>query len=142
MLTERFVDSVRYAAALHAADTRKGGDVPYLGHLLAVSALVIDHEGSEDQAIAALLHDAAEDHGGEARLHHIADEFGAEVAAIVEHCSDSLEPEGVAKAPWWSRKVAYIERFDRETTAGPALLVATADKLDNAQLVGRLPIEG
>jgi (p)ppGpp synthase/HD superfamily hydrolase len=35
---------------------RKGGDIPYVGHLLTVAGLVINDGGSEAQAIAALLH--------------------------------------------------------------------------------------
>jgi (p)ppGpp synthase/HD superfamily hydrolase len=34
--------------------------VPYIGHLLSVAGLVIDADGDETAAIAALLHDAAE----------------------------------------------------------------------------------
>jgi hypothetical protein len=42
---------------------RKGRQVPSLSHLLAVSALLQEDGGDEDQAIAALLHDAIEDEG-------------------------------------------------------------------------------
>ena len=67
-LTDRFDDALVYASRLHREQTRKGSDIPYVAHLLAVCSLVIEHGGSEDQAIAALLHDAAEDQGGEPRL--------------------------------------------------------------------------
>ena len=71
-----FVEAFGYAADLHRGDVRKGGDVPYLSHLMAVSALVLDHGGDETQAIAGLLHDAAEDHGGRERLADIDRRFG------------------------------------------------------------------
>ena len=45
------------------ASTGAGRSVPYLAHLQAVAALVLEDGGSEDEAIAALLHDAVEDHG-------------------------------------------------------------------------------
>ena len=61
----RCVDLRRSAAP---DQTRKGSRVPYLGHLLSVTSLVIEAGGAETQAIAALLHDAAEDQGGEATL--------------------------------------------------------------------------
>ncbi|MFM7892968.1 MAG: HD domain-containing protein, partial [Actinomycetota bacterium] len=49
------------AAELFAHKSRKVGDTPYLSHLLAVSALVMEHGGSEVQAAAGLLHDVIED---------------------------------------------------------------------------------
>ena len=49
---------------LHAQQRRKLSGEPYLAHLLAVAALVMEHGGNEDEAIAALLHDAVEDQGG------------------------------------------------------------------------------
>ena len=39
---------------MRAGDTRKGTTNAYLSHLLAVATLVLEHGGSEDQAIAAL----------------------------------------------------------------------------------------
>ena len=71
-LGPRYEDALGYAARIHRGQTRKGSDTPYLSHLLAVSALVIEDGGSEDEAIAALLHDAVEDQGGLERLEEIA----------------------------------------------------------------------
>jgi predicted HD phosphohydrolase len=63
MLTERFDTALSFVSKLHRLQIRKGTEIPYLGHLLAVAALVIEDGGSEDEAIAALLHDAIEDQG-------------------------------------------------------------------------------
>ena len=63
MLTQRFDSALSFASKLHQTQFRKGTQIPYLGHLLAVAALVIDDGGSEDEAIAALLHDSIEDRG-------------------------------------------------------------------------------
>ena len=57
----RFVRAVEWVTELHDAQTRKGGDVPYVAHLLEVSALVLEDGGTESEAIAGLLHDAIED---------------------------------------------------------------------------------
>jgi len=57
----RYIKALQWAAELHGTQRRKGKDVPYLSHLLAVSALVWEDDGDEEQAIAALLHDAIED---------------------------------------------------------------------------------
>ena len=88
-LTDRFDDALRYASHLHREQTRKGSDIPYVSHLLAVCGLVIEHGGSEDQAIAALLHDAAEDQGGEPTPNEIRARYGAAVADIVADCTDA-----------------------------------------------------
>ena len=84
-----FTDALQYAAELHGHQTRKGGEIPYVGHLLSVAALVIDDGGTEDQVIAALLHDAAEDQGGKPRLAEIGRRFGPDVEAVVKACSDT-----------------------------------------------------
>ncbi|HEY9833747.1 MAG TPA: HD domain-containing protein [Stenomitos sp.] len=57
-LSERFTDALTYAAQLHANQTRKGGEVPYLSHLLGVASIALEYGANEDEAIAALLHDA------------------------------------------------------------------------------------
>ena len=135
MLSKRFDAAVSYARVVHAHDVRKVTQVPYVAHVLGVASLVLEHGGDEDQAIAALLHDTAEDHGGQARLDDVADRFGERVAAIVAACSDSLEPEGRPKAPWWPRKVAYLVAVEHEPE--DALVVTAADKVHNVRaLVG------
>jgi (p)ppGpp synthase/HD superfamily hydrolase len=105
--------------------------VPYFGHLLGVTAIVIETGSTEDEVIAALLHDAAEDQGGRATLERIRAEFGASVADIVESCSDSL---GEPKPPWRERKRAYLEHLEKEATE-PALRVSLADKLHNVRTI-------
>jgi (p)ppGpp synthase/HD superfamily hydrolase len=131
-LTPKFVEALGYAAEKHATQTRKAGEVPYLGHLLSVAGLVIEADGTETQAIAALLHDAAEDQGGERTLAEIDQKFGADVASIVAECSDTFE---APKPPWRGRKERYIQHL-REAS-DDAVLVSLADKLDNARAILR-----
>ena len=132
-LTARFDEALGYAAELHRTQTRKGGDIPYLGHLLSVASLVIEGGGTEDQAIAGLLHDAVEDQGREGRtLVEIREKFGDDVATIVEECSDTDE---VPKPPWKPRKEAYIKHLAKASEA--TVLVSLADKLDNARAILR-----
>lgn len=61
---EKFEEALTYAARLHRTQMRKGTNVPYVTHLLAVAAIVGENGGTEDEVIAALLHDAVEDQGG------------------------------------------------------------------------------
>src|SRR3954452_2389382 len=97
VFTPRVFDAMAYAAEVHSADLRKGTDIPYFAHVLAVAALVAEDGGDEGEVIAALLHDTAEDHGGEPRLTDIEQGFGALVAEMVRALSDSLEAEGEVK---------------------------------------------
>lgn len=133
-LTARYTQALDYARQAHVDDRRKGTDIPYLAHVLSVSAIVLEHGGDEDQAIAALLHDVAEDAGGEARLADITARFGDRVAAIVRHCSDSLCSDPTRKAPWWDRKVAYL--LGLEQAPVEAVVVSAADKVHNALALG------
>lgn len=79
-----------YATHVHGGQVRKQTTIPYIAHLLAVAATVLEYGGSEDMAVAALLHDAVEDQGGEPRLVDIRHRFGDRVAVIVRSCSDSF----------------------------------------------------
>lgn len=132
VVTERFDQAVAWVRPLVATTARKGGDTPYLVHLLEVSAAVLAHGGSEDAAIAALLHDAAEDNGGEEVLATIDGKFGSVVAGIVRACSDSLVADRNAKAAWWSRKVGYVRHLAASDDLG-VTLVAAADKVSNVR---------
>ena len=114
-------------------EVRKGTKIPYLAHLLAVSSIVLENGGTEDQAIGARLHDAGEDHGGRARIADIRSKFGDTVADIVEACSDDLPGDGEAKRPWHDRKHEYIERLRSESPE--LVLVSAADKLHNARSI-------
>lgn len=130
MLTIRFDDALRYAHDLHRDQTRKGTAIPYIAHLMTVSALVLEHGGNEDQAIGALLHDAAEDQGGEETLADIRRRFGDAVAQIVHDCTDAwIEP----KPEWRPRKEAYLAALPMK--ASQSLLVSLADKTHNAEAI-------
>jgi (p)ppGpp synthase/HD superfamily hydrolase len=125
-LTGRFVEAVRYAREVDAAQARKGTGTPYLGHLMGVASIVLDDGGTEDEAIAALRHDPAEDPGGRARREDIGARFGDAVARIVEDCTDSWE---TPKKPWAERKLVYAQHA---RALGPSSLrVSAADKVHN-----------
>ena len=85
----RFVRAVEWVTELHGAQARKGGDVPYVAHLLEVGALVLEDGGTESEAIAGLLHDAIED--AHVKPKRIRKRFGRKVARIVEGCTETLD---------------------------------------------------
>lgn len=129
-LSKRFDDAFLYASDLHRRHLRKGTDVPYLSHLLAVTSLVLDDGGDEDEAIAALLHDAVESQEGIPTLNEIRRRFGARVALIVEQCTDHDPAKD--RPEWHIRKKAYLEALPARTECHR---VALADKLHNARSI-------
>jgi (p)ppGpp synthase/HD superfamily hydrolase len=131
-LSLRFDRALVLASDLHRHQVRKGTTIPYVSHLLGVASIVLEHGGSEDQAIAALLHDAVEDQGGASTLDRIRQEFGSRVAEIVDACTDTDESP---KPPWRARKEKYLAHLDQVSDDG--LLVSMADKLHNVQAILR-----
>lgn len=135
LLTDRFQRAFAFASQVHATQVRKGTTIPYLAHLMSVAALVLEHGGSEDAAIAGLLHDTIEDspdgNAIEALIRH---DFGDHVADIVLGCSDAIGTAGQAKPPWRDRKAAYLAHLAAEQDPD-VLLVSACDKLHNARSV-------
>jgi (p)ppGpp synthase/HD superfamily hydrolase len=128
--TEKFEKALVRASRLHRGQVRKGTDVPYITHLLAVASIVGENGGTEDEVVAALLHDAPEDQGGEVRLEELRAHFGDEVAEIVDGCTDTYEDP---KPPWRERKERYLAHLASATDS--VRLVSSADKLHNARTV-------
>ena len=132
---KRYRDALVWAAELHEDQTRKGGNIPYVGHLLGVSAIVLEHGGDEDQAIAGLLHDALEDQAHKMSPNEIRARFGERVEGIVEACTDG-DPEEQRdrnKDRWYKRKEIYIAAIPAKPPE--AIIVSMADKLYNARSI-------
>lgn len=129
-LSSRFGSALSFAENAHRNQTRKGTTIPYVAHLLAVAALVLEQGGDEDQAIAALLHDAVEDQGGLQMAERIRRLFGDRVADMVLACTDSVV---IPKPSWRARKEAYVAGIAAKPAG--ALLVVLADKTHNATAI-------
>ena len=133
-LSDRYDHALAYARHLHRDQRRKGAGTPYISHLLSVSAMVLEMDGDENAAIAALLHDSVEDQ--DATFEGIEQRFGPVVREIVELATDSTERP---KAGWSSRKIAYLRRLDAKADDafryGGYLRVTLADKLHNARSI-------
>lgn len=138
LLSPTFTEALLYTSELHARQRRKGGQVPFLAHLLGVTSIVLEDGGSEEEGIGALLHDAVEDHPREGKTEkEILERFGPGVHRIVMGCTDTypnLPRSESALARWEARKRKYIEHLRHE--AFPDVLrVAAADKLYNARSI-------
>lgn len=130
MLGEKFDAAMLRANEWHRDHLRKQTKIPYVSHLLAVTALVLENGGDEEQAIAALLHDAVEDAGGQETLAKIRAQFGERVARIVAALTDT---DLVPKPPWRARKEAYLAHLDE--VDDDVLLVSACDKVYNASSI-------
>jgi (p)ppGpp synthase/HD superfamily hydrolase len=126
----RFESALAFACSQHHGQRRKGSGAPYITHPLAVSSIVGQYGGDEDQAIAALLHDVMEDCG--VTREQIEARYGDRVAGIVAACTDTTEQP---KPPWRPRKEAHIARV--RTKPAEVKLVVAADKMHNALCILR-----
>jgi GTP pyrophosphokinase len=133
--TDRFVSAMVYAHQVHRNQRRKGTGIPYIAHILGVTAIAMEYGADEDESVAALLHDAAEDGGGEATLAEIRAQFGDRVGDIVLGCSDSLVEDPEDKLPWQERKENYLAHL--ESASQSVCLVSAADKLHNVRSIIR-----
>jgi len=124
LLDERYVDAFRFAFDAHRRQLRKTSPAPYIAHLASVSALVLEHRGTQDQAIAGLLHDVLED--TPTTLDEVRSRFGTNVARMVVDCTDPVRDKS---ASWEERKRAKLARIPRMWK--PSLLVYACDKLHN-----------
>ena len=130
--SKQYTEALKYAAKKHRSQARKGSTIPYVSHVMAVSGIVWEAGGTETEAIAALLHDVVED--CDVSLETLENKFGADVARIVEACSDYVPAtDGPVKPAWGIRKQIYIDRLSSEPK--DALLVSAADKIHNGESI-------
>ena len=151
-----FLKAFQAACLAHGKDARKINREPYIGHLMGVASLVIEHNGTQEQAIAALLHDIIED--SPMTYDELEFEFGPIVCQIVKACTDATHAEkAVEKAKrtlsdkdkqnpaivaaaqaayekaWWERKEGYLKRLAEKDHKDPSVLVALSDKVNNGE---------
>lgn len=121
----RLYEAIELSARAHRLQVRKGTEIPYLVHPLAVAGLLITAGCPEPLVIAGVLHDTLED--TPLTLAEIRRRFGEEVARLVAALS---EPD--KRAPWEERKRHTLEFLDSAASA-EVLLISLADKLDNVR---------
>ena len=132
---EMLVDlAIETALKFHVGQFRKGADIPYVAHPLAVG-IILAGAGCSDEVIAAgILHDTLEDTS--MTVDEVRNRFGREVASMVMACS---EPD--KSLPWEIRKqhtTASMKNAPLEVRA-----IVCADKLHNLRtMAGELKKAG
>jgi (p)ppGpp synthase/HD superfamily hydrolase len=154
----RFARPFRIASIVHDGVTRKGADVAYIEHPVAVADILLSHGYDDDLAVAGLLHDTVEDAkydsvalqqrlgdvAGPGRLPVPADrwvfrsayvaflgqEFGGRVRDLVMAVTESKN-DGRPRRDWLERK---REQLDRLATGSPEeAALKAADALHNIE---------
>lgn len=127
--SQRFDDAVSLAVDTFRGKFRKGTTSPYITHLFAVTAIVGENGGDEDQLIAAILHDYLED-VEDADVDALEAKFGPRVRRFVEALTDATTHP---KPPWRPRKEAYVSHLVGESAE--LKLISAADKLHNCRAI-------
>ncbi len=125
--TAKLYDAITLAAQAHHSQVRKGTEIPYLVHPLAVAAILIRADSPEHVVVAGVLHDTLED--TQVTREAIEARFGRRVMELIATVS---EPDKTAS--WEARKSHTLHTL-ASTPLDDALLVAVADKLDNSRSI-------
>ena len=127
-MIEHYLQAAKLSEEAHRDQVRKGTDIAYFSHPLAVSAMVLGYGGDYSQAMGGLCHDILEDCGPEYR-DDILRICGQDTLDIVLDCSDCIKGEG-PKIGWFQRKLEYVEKFHMKKPM--SFLVVCCDKLHNS----------
>lgn len=124
----RYDAALVFAARAHREQVRKGSDIPYIIHPVAVSLILVRHGFDEDLAVAGLLHDTVEDTG--ASLDEIGAAFGDEVRRLVAAVTEDKTGDSGERRPWRVRKEEQLAHL---AAGGPRVAaLKAADSLHNA----------
>lgn len=127
--TKMLFEAFEFAFKAHKGQLRKATTVPYIVHPVGVSAILGELGCDQIILASAVLHDTLEDTPAtKAQLEEL---FGAEVARIVEGCSE------IDKNLSWEQRKQQTLDFLSHQADEKILTVACADKLDNARNITR-----
>ena len=121
--------AVRFAAAAHDGQVRKGSGEPYLTHPLGVMVILGRSGWGEDDDLlaAAALHDVLED--TPTTPADLAARFPPRVCELIAALSERKRDGTGAKIPWEVRKAEHRTRL--AAADAPTRALALADKLHN-----------
>ena len=118
--------AIEVAAIAHQKQVRKGTDIPYISHPLAVGIILAKAACSDEVIIAGILHDTVED--TDITLDDLRNQFGEKVSMLVAGAS---EPD--KSLPWEDRKRHTIDFL--KGASAEVKFVALADKLNNIRAI-------
>ena len=122
----KYKKALDFSYSFYKNKYRKGIKFPYFNYLSSVSNLIIENNGSTDEAVAALIHDYFELENVSRKSNFIKNKFGVKVLNIVKQCSD-YEGLNCEKDQWIIFKKKYLDTMQKKSQS--SLLVILCDKL-------------
>ncbi|MCE9517398.1 HD domain-containing protein [Candidatus Nomurabacteria bacterium] len=127
--TQKIQNAIQFAIQTHEIDQkqkRKGKDVPYITHPLALGLILASAGANEDVIVAGILHDTIEDsiEGKKVTKEMIAEEFGQNVSDLVISVTEQDK-----SLSWEERKAEALEHI--KTFSNDSLLLKSADIIAN-----------
>ena len=134
MITDQYIEALRFATKAHDGQTMKDKKTPYIAHPIGVSTLVMERGGNVEVACAALLHDVVEDCS--VSLTEITTKFGSKVGSLVGFMSNppidwSQLTNSVMRDKLSEYRRAYLKKL--ETASPDEQLLSACDKFYNAR---------
>jgi (p)ppGpp synthase/HD superfamily hydrolase len=129
--TQKIQHAIRFAIKTHEIyqkQKRKGKDVPYITHPLAVGLVLARANAPEDVIIAGILHDTIEDSIGEKKPlmpERIKERFGEKVLGLVMSVTEQNKD-----LSWEERKIEALEHI--KTFSNDMVFLKSADVISNA----------
>lgn len=130
MISSKINLALKVASKAHRNQIRKGTDIPYISHPVAVAMIVSEYTTDESTIAAGILHDILED--VEPAVYSETDmrnDFGDEIVEIVRDVSED-KVAGEPEKPWIERKKGYLVHLDSIENE-KSLIVSAADKIHN-----------
>ena len=129
MTTEKLYKAIKFAIKTHEVyqkQKRKGKDVPYITHPMAVALILSQVKAKEEVVIAGLLHDTIEDSREDKKVSYemIRERFGKEVADLVLSVTEKDKNKS-----WKERKEEALE--DIKSFSNDSLLLKSGDVVAN-----------
>ena len=132
MGVKKNIDTIKYKKAIdfsynfYLGKYRKGVKLPYFTYMSSVSNLIIENNGTTDEAIAGLFHDLLEFDLSSRRENSIKNKFGTKVFNIVKQCSN-INLDKTKNSDWIGNKKKFIDSMTKKSQS--TLLVSICDKL-------------
>ena len=130
MISNKVNLALKVASKAHRDQVRKGTDIPYISHPVAVAMIIGEYTTDENIIVAGILHDILED--VKPSIYSETDmrgDFGDKITDIVKDVSED-KVAGEPEKPWTDRKKGYLAHLDNLANVEP-IIVSTADKIHN-----------
>lgn len=129
----RYQVALEFALRAHEGQFRKGSDIPYITHPVAVSAILAQYGYGEDLVIAGLLHDVLEDTVVTAV--ELEKKFGGDIASLVRGVTEEKTDGRGFPRPWEIRKEEAV--WHAGLAEEPVVALKAVDALHNVYCLVR-----